>query len=67
MYSQMKFTVCVIVFQVILNAKSISTELKITNTDNKPFSFTTALHTYFHVGTIIPCLENQLLRYDFYT
>ncbi|WCJ24946.1 Galactose mutarotase-like superfamily protein [Euphorbia peplus] len=34
-------------FKVILDAKSISTELKITNTDNKPFSFTTALHSYF--------------------
>ncbi|CAI0392303.1 unnamed protein product [Linum tenue] len=34
-------------YKVILNAKSISTELKITNTDSKPFSFTTALHTYF--------------------
>ncbi|OAY57420.1 putative glucose-6-phosphate 1-epimerase [Manihot esculenta] len=34
-------------YKVILNAKSISTELKITNTDTKPFSFTTALHTYF--------------------
>lgn len=34
-------------YKVILNANSISTELKITNTDKKPFSFTTALHTYF--------------------
>lgn len=34
-------------YKVILNSKSISTELTITNTDNKPFSFTSALHTYF--------------------
>ncbi|XP_050227906.1 putative glucose-6-phosphate 1-epimerase isoform X2 [Mercurialis annua] len=34
-------------YKVVLDEKSISTELKITNTDNKPFSFTTALHTYF--------------------
>lgn len=34
-------------YKVILNSKSISTELIITNTDNKPFSFTSALHTYF--------------------
>ncbi|XP_065851593.1 putative glucose-6-phosphate 1-epimerase [Euphorbia lathyris] len=34
-------------YKIILDAKSISTELKITNTDNKPFSFTNALHTYF--------------------
>ncbi|KAJ9172772.1 hypothetical protein P3X46_015981 [Hevea brasiliensis] len=34
-------------YKVILNAKSISTELKITNTDSKPFSFTAALHSYF--------------------
>ncbi|KAG5241214.1 glucose-6-phosphate epimerase [Salix suchowensis] len=34
-------------YKVILNSKSISTELIITNTDKKPFSFTSALHTYF--------------------
>ncbi|XP_031255194.1 putative glucose-6-phosphate 1-epimerase [Pistacia vera] len=34
-------------YKVILNTKSISTELTIKNTDNKPFSFNTALHTYF--------------------
>ncbi|KDP31653.1 hypothetical protein JCGZ_14969 [Jatropha curcas] len=37
-------------YKVILNAKSISTELKITNTDSKPFSFTTALHAYFRAS-----------------
>lgn len=34
-------------YKVILSAKSLSTELIIRNTDTKPFSFTTALHTYF--------------------
>lgn len=34
-------------FKITLDKKSLSTELKITNTDKKPFSFTTALHTYF--------------------
>ncbi|KAL5752644.1 hypothetical protein ACOSQ2_023151 [Xanthoceras sorbifolium] len=34
-------------YKVILNSKSISTQLTITNTDDKPFSFNTALHTYF--------------------
>ncbi|KAL1316445.1 putative glucose-6-phosphate 1-epimerase isoform X2 [Arachis hypogaea] len=34
-------------FKVTLNSKSLSTELKVKNTDNKAFSFTTALHTYF--------------------
>ncbi|GAV60020.1 Aldose_epim domain-containing protein [Cephalotus follicularis] len=34
-------------YKVILDTKSLSTELIITNTDNKPFSFSTALHTYF--------------------
>ncbi|THG05178.1 hypothetical protein TEA_006344 [Camellia sinensis var. sinensis] len=34
-------------YKIILDAKSLSTELVITNTDNKPFSFSTALHTYF--------------------
>ncbi|XAR73855.1 Glucose-6-phosphate 1-epimerase [Bertholletia excelsa] len=37
-------------YKVILDAKSLSTELVITNTDNKPFSFTTALHTYFRAS-----------------
>ncbi|KAD3640750.1 hypothetical protein R6Q59_003443 [Mikania micrantha] len=34
-------------YKITLDKKSLSTELKITNTDKKPFSFTTALHTYF--------------------
>ncbi|RVW51814.1 putative glucose-6-phosphate 1-epimerase [Vitis vinifera] len=34
-------------YKVILNKNSLSTELVITNTDKKPFSFSTALHTYF--------------------
>ncbi|XP_028551416.1 putative glucose-6-phosphate 1-epimerase isoform X3 [Dendrobium catenatum] len=33
--------------QVTLHSESFSTALSITNTDKKPFSFTTALHTYF--------------------
>ncbi|GLU19874.1 hypothetical protein SLE2022_360970 [Rubroshorea leprosula] len=38
------------IYKVLLNGKSISTELSITNTDNKPFSFNAALHTYFHAS-----------------
>ncbi|XP_020584454.1 putative glucose-6-phosphate 1-epimerase [Phalaenopsis equestris] len=34
-------------YKVTLHARSLSTTLSITNTDKKPFSFTTALHTYF--------------------
>ncbi|KAF6166681.1 hypothetical protein GIB67_005543, partial [Kingdonia uniflora] len=34
-------------YKVILNSKSLSTVLTITNTDKVPFSFSTALHTYF--------------------
>ncbi|XP_062153953.1 putative glucose-6-phosphate 1-epimerase isoform X1 [Alnus glutinosa] len=37
-------------YKVILTTKSLSTELTITNTDNKPFSFSTALHTYFRAS-----------------
>ncbi|XP_065622230.1 putative glucose-6-phosphate 1-epimerase isoform X2 [Quercus suber] len=37
-------------YKVILKTKSLSTELTITNTDNKPFSFSTALHSYFHAS-----------------
>lgn len=43
--------------QITLDKKSLSTELKITNTDKKPFSFTTALHTYFSVSVTIFSLE----------
>ncbi|KAM7516238.1 hypothetical protein LguiA_005821 [Lonicera macranthoides] len=34
-------------YKISLDKKSLSTELTITNTDKKSFSFTTALHTYF--------------------
>ncbi|KAH6755165.1 Galactose mutarotase-like superfamily protein [Perilla frutescens var. hirtella] len=34
-------------FKVTLDSNALSTELKVINTDEKPFSFTTALHTYF--------------------
>ncbi|KAJ4965179.1 hypothetical protein NE237_017028 [Protea cynaroides] len=34
-------------YRVTLNPKSLSTELTIKNTDTKPFSFNSALHTYF--------------------
>ncbi|BAU00062.1 hypothetical protein VIGAN_10162300, partial [Vigna angularis var. angularis] len=37
-------------FKVTLNAKSLSTELTVKNTDSKAFSFSTALHTYFRVS-----------------
>ncbi|XP_010550401.1 PREDICTED: putative glucose-6-phosphate 1-epimerase isoform X2 [Tarenaya hassleriana] len=37
-------------YKVVVGTNSLSTELKITNTDNKPFSFTTALHTYFRAS-----------------
>ncbi|MBA0770097.1 hypothetical protein Gotri_018771 [Gossypium trilobum] len=36
--------------RVVLNTKSLSTELKVTNTDNKPFTFSTALHSYFRAS-----------------
>ncbi|XP_052195318.1 putative glucose-6-phosphate 1-epimerase [Diospyros lotus] len=38
------------IYKVSLDEKSLSTELVVTNTDNKPFSFTTALHTYFRAS-----------------
>ncbi|KAK6922701.1 Aldose 1-/Glucose-6-phosphate 1-epimerase [Dillenia turbinata] len=37
-------------YKVILKHKSLSTELVITNTAQKPFSFSTALHTYFRAS-----------------
>lgn len=39
-----------IVLQVALHSTSLSTTLKITNTDDKPFSFNSALHSYFSVS-----------------
>lgn len=44
--------------QVILDAKSLSTELVITNTDKIPFSFSTALHTYFRVRIFLSTIRH---------
>lgn len=38
-------------YKVLLKEKSLFTELIITNTDKKPFSFSTALHTYFSASS----------------
>ncbi|KNA17678.1 hypothetical protein SOVF_077700 isoform A [Spinacia oleracea] len=37
-------------YKVILDSTSLSTELIVTNTDKKAFSFSTALHTYFRAA-----------------
>ncbi|XP_068344405.1 putative glucose-6-phosphate 1-epimerase [Pyrus communis] len=37
-------------YKVTLQPKGLSTELVIKNTDSKPFSFSTALHTYFRAA-----------------
>ncbi|PIA55786.1 hypothetical protein AQUCO_00700243v1 [Aquilegia coerulea] len=37
-------------YKVILKSNSLSTVLTVTNTDNRPFSFSTALHTYFRAS-----------------
>ncbi|KAK6128448.1 hypothetical protein DH2020_037816 [Rehmannia glutinosa] len=39
-------------YKVTLDRNTLSTEIKITNTDEKPFSFTTALHTYFRASAV---------------
>nr|GLL19209.1 putative glucose-6-phosphate 1-epimerase [Ipomoea trifida] len=41
-------------YKVTLDEKTLSTEFRVTNTDQKPFSFTTALHTYFRgsIGSV---------------
>lgn len=47
-------------YKVILDSTSLSTELIITNTDKKAFSFNTALHTYFRAaitGTAVTGLK----------
>ncbi|KAK1321634.1 hypothetical protein QJS10_CPA03g00315 [Acorus calamus] len=38
------------IYKVELNSKSLTTVLTIKNTDKKPFSFSTALHTYFRAS-----------------
>jgi D-hexose-6-phosphate mutarotase len=38
-------------YKVALHSTSLSTTLKITNTDDKPFSFNSALHSYFSVSS----------------
>ena len=52
------------VLQVRLNSKSLSTVLTITNTDKKPFFFTTALHTYFSVRA--HCFLSYAICFHFY-
>lgn len=37
-------------YKVTLGRDTLSTEIKVTNTDQSPFSFTTALHTYFRAS-----------------
>lgn len=37
-------------YKVILESNTLSTELKVTNVDDKPFTFTSALHTYFRAS-----------------
>ncbi|XP_057542877.1 putative glucose-6-phosphate 1-epimerase [Amaranthus tricolor] len=47
-------------YKVILDSSSLSTELIVTNTDKKAFTFSTALHTYFRAsitGTTVTGLK----------
>jgi len=39
-------------YQVEVNSKTLTMTLSITNTDNKPFTFTAALHTYLRVNGV---------------
>ncbi|KAG0628780.1 hypothetical protein M758_1G052500 [Ceratodon purpureus] len=36
-----------VTFKIVLGGEKLTTELVVENTDSKPFSFTTALHSYF--------------------
>ncbi|CAM6043571.1 unnamed protein product [Sphagnum compactum] len=40
----------VVNFKIVLGNDKLSTEMTVQNTDQKPFSFTTALHTYFRAA-----------------
>jgi glucose-6-phosphate 1-epimerase len=35
---------------VTLHGEQLRTDFRVINTDDKPFTFTSALHTYFEVG-----------------
>ncbi|KAF9616247.1 hypothetical protein IFM89_029023, partial [Coptis chinensis] len=48
-------------FQVILSTSSLSTVLIVTNIDNRPFSFSSALHTYFRVRIQFSYLHFQIV------
>ncbi|XP_058089018.1 putative glucose-6-phosphate 1-epimerase isoform X1 [Magnolia sinica] len=48
-------------YKVTLNSKSLSTKFIITNTDKKPFSFSSALHTYFRVRIISSSPTNKII------
>ncbi|KAL0423882.1 UNVERIFIED_CONTAM: hypothetical protein Sradi_0923000, partial [Sesamum radiatum] len=37
-------------YKVSIDRNTLTTELQVTNTDEKPFSFSTALHTYFRAS-----------------
>jgi len=41
-------------------AKVLSLELQVTNTDEQPFSFEEAFHTYFHIGSLPDCFVTGL-------
>ena len=40
------------VYTVALHGEQLQTELKVHNTDSKPFEFTAALHSYFEVLSV---------------
>lgn len=51
------------VLQVSLEPTQLSTKLVVKNTDSKPFSFTTALHTYFRVSIYVHIIGSSIFFY----
>ncbi len=44
-----RFVQCVQVYTVTLHGEQLKTDFRVINTGDKPFEFTTALHTYIEV------------------
>jgi hypothetical protein len=46
------------VYTVTLHGEQLRTDFRVINNDDKPFSFTAALHTYFEVGALLAALSS---------
>ena len=47
-------------YKVSVSSNSLTCELSATNLDDKPFEFTSLLHTYFKINNVLDCTVSQL-------